>query len=163
MKKLLLQIFKELDGEIELMNSERLKADLPALPHFEIKLLGQLGLFADDSLPNDIILSATRDFDALLKGDWSIIAALKNILQRHGLVYDELSSEIWMPPDTQYKPVYQSDYIKCESPKAIYTLVSKAIKAPEKNRSLIVDALTVYGEELLTLISKHGGKPEHII
>ena len=100
---------------------------------------------------------ATRDFDAILRGDWFAIAALRSILSANGLVYDELSEEIWLPTFSTFIPYYRSSHLEVSYLDPLPTLTSKSIKAKEKNRFLIRDALTVLGETLEQAIIHCGG------
>jgi hypothetical protein len=155
--KLIDEILKELEESIKRHNAERESEGLPSLPRIEIKLLGQFSLMVDPKASRNLTLASTMDVDALIHGEYVLEQDLKNILKRKGLELDELSGEIWIPPGGKFIPLYQSRYISCSYLDPISSLVSKAIKAKEKNRLLIRDAIVSFGKPLLKSIEKHGG------
>ena len=71
-----------------------------------------------------------------------------------------MSSEVWIPPGAKYLEIFSGNALDCEILDPISALVSKAIKAPEKNRILVREALNVYGETLEAKIKEHGGNIE---
>ena len=78
-------------------------------------------------------------------------------LKKHGLDYDDLSTEIWLPEDAKFHPYYNSANVAVERLDVIAALTSKAIKAPEKNHTLIAIALVVYGDKLKDSILRNNG------
>ncbi len=155
--KLIDEILKELEAAIKNHNTERESEGLPSLPRLEIKLLGQFSLMVDPKASRNLTLASTMDVDALIHGEYVLKQDLKYILKRKGLKLDELSGEIWIPPESKFIPLYRSKYISCSYLDPISSLVSKAIKAKEKNRLLIRDAIASFGKPLVKLIEKHGG------
>lgn len=155
---MILQLIHSLERKILLLNSERATDNLRPLGRVELKVLGQFGLMLHPEASQKLHLIKTRDFDALITADWSIRAYLREELARLALDLDELSSEIWMPPETKCWVLHESELIRCEVAEPIFILASKAIKAPEKNRQLIEDAIGLLGEPLIKLIKKHGGE-----
>ena len=124
-----------LDAELADINRERGLEDLPSLKTVEIKILGQMSLLMDPSA-KDINPTATRDLDALIVGDFVAADKLRSILKSKGLVYDELSKEIWLPDNAIFIPYYSSENLAVSYLDPISALTSKAIKAREKNRFL---------------------------
>ncbi|GAB4419568.1 MAG: hypothetical protein OHK0056_29750 [Bacteriovoracaceae bacterium] len=114
---------------------------------------------ADEFLSRKIELESTQDFDAFKKASQEVEDILKKVLKEFGLFYDELSDEIWMPEDTKWEQVFKGENVTIFKASAIDVLVSKAIKAKEKNRVLIKKSLQVYGDELKKRILSHGGDP----
>lgn len=149
-------LITQLDAVLGADTDTRRQEGLPGLYPLEVKVLGQMSLLMD---PIGIKLNpiATRDFDAILRGDWLAIAALRSILSANGLVYDELSEEIWLPKFSTFIPYHRSPHLEVSYLDPLSTLTSKAIKAKEKNRFLIRDALTVLGEPLEQAIIHCGG------
>jgi hypothetical protein len=98
---------------------------------------------------------ATVDFDEHLIGEPPLEDLFKKVLREHGLSYDEQSRYIWLPKETEYETLYSSEILLVTSPLPIYLIVSKAVKAPEKNKSLVRDAIVMYGDELLHLLEKY--------
>lgn len=73
---------------------------------------------------------------------------------------DDLSTEIWIPPDATFNNYYQSAVLIVSYLDSVSALTSKAVKAKEKNLILIREALDAYGEKLSSNISKYGGDIE---
>lgn len=105
----------------------------------------------------------TADLDALLVGDWTGKRILQRCLADLDLVYDEHSTEAWIPPGATFTQLYRSDRLIVEVLDPLWCLVSKAVKAPAKNRYLIQDAIAMYGEELVSLITQAGGSPAFFV
>ena len=110
-----------------------------------------------DPVAKDLNPTATRDLDALIIGDSIAASVLRAILSSNGLVYDELSKEIWLPENAQFLPYYRSENLVVSYLDPISVLISKAIQAKEKNRFLIRRALKFFGESLAQEISRYGG------
>lgn len=127
----------------------------------EIKILGQFALLLDEEASKNLPLVATMDVDALLKGEWFVQKTLRDSLKAKGLEYDELSGEIWIPKGEEFITYYDSEYLKLSYLDPISTLTSKAIKAKEKNRPLLKEALAYYGDKLSNRIKNHGGDLEY--
>jgi len=139
MKQLLRRIFKKLDQRIIQENGERRESG-NTIPKCEVKILGQMSLLANDKVSHVLHLAQTGDMDALV----SVVFAkmeLKKLLKENGLVYDEDSEKIWIPPQSIFEELFD---FKCVSVKVIdpeSALVSKAVKAINKNRQLLREAL----------------------
>lgn len=123
----------------------------------ELKIMGQLALLADDNISSKFELNTTFDLDAHVKASVEVSRILDQLLNENGLALDKLSREIWMPPDTVWETFYEGDYVKIFKARPIDVLVSKAVKAPVKNKRLITDAIAIYGSELIDRIDKFGG------
>jgi hypothetical protein len=110
------------------------------LPHRKctIRVLGQAALFAAEL---DLTLTGTQDLDAYADYEWAVQQELERLLAREGKVLDPHGHEVWMPRETRYNPLYQGSYVEAfvADPDAI--LISKAVKAVEKNKALITEYL----------------------
>lgn len=100
-------------------------------------------------------LVATSDFDGLLRGEVPTADIFKVCVQKAGFTYDEQSEFIWLPEETEYEVLYESELLMMDSPKPIYLIVSKAVKAREKNRQLIIDAIATFDDQLFELLEKY--------
>ena len=163
MREVLFEIIKDLEQQVDRYNTQCLKDDTPRVSQVELTLLGQFSLFADADFSTQVPLIATTDLDAIIKPEWDVIGLLKKVLEKHGLEYDELSSEIWVPPESTFEILYESHLIICKYLAPLYALLCKAIKAPERNRLLIQQALPIYGDQLIALIEKYGGDIEYFL
>lgn len=146
MSKILIDIISSLERLIETTNFERSKDNLPGIQKIEIKILGQFSLIADPEASAKLPLVATRDFDALVKGDWNARTLLKIALAEFSLEYDDLSKEIWLPDEAKFIEIHDTNTLKVSYLRPLDALTSKAVKAPEKNRNLILKSLEVYPE-----------------
>jgi hypothetical protein len=160
MHDLLESLIASLEKELGLQNKERARDELPRIAKARLVVLGQFSLLSDPELSRRLPLAATMDFDAWIEGEWCVRAMLKRILAEKGLAYDELSAEIWMPKETTYRTIHDSEMLKVQISDVISTLVSKAVKAPEKNRILVREALKIFGSPLSKAIVRHGGDLE---
>lgn len=155
-----LDALKELDHEVLQLNIERDAQSLPHYPSAKIQILGQMSLVLNTDLVSQLSLFATQDVDAIIKGEWIVTSLFKRALEKRALQLDFLSSEIWLPPDAKYIPIFSGKCVECEILDPISALTSKAIKAPQKNHNLILDALKFYGSKLEENIKIYGGDPE---
>lgn len=154
-------LFKELDGSVESIKSSRREEGLPSLSRAEVRLLGQMSLLSNERVSLLLTLAQTADMDALLAMDNVLKEELKRLLKKHGLVYDEDSYLIWIPKGATFETVFDFKNIIVKAIDPESALVSKAVKAPEKNKQLIREAI-VSGEfpGLIDRIEKNGGNLE---
>lgn len=163
-KALLKEIFEELNLRILELNRANRAEGLAIYPKAEILLLGQLSLSVDEKVVARLNLTQTADLDALLKAEFKIKDELKKILPRYGYVYDEDSPLIWIPPESKFVNLFLLDRITVKYLDAESVLLSKAIKAPKKNKVLIREALaTNLFPSLADRILKHGGNLEDFL
>jgi hypothetical protein len=160
MDPLLQRILLSFESRVREYNKTRYEGPAPQL---QVTVLGQQGLLIRrESLPA-LTLLATTDFDALLNGQPPLGDIFKRCIRDEGLSYDEQSIYIWLPEETQYEALYESDFISVKSPQPIYLILSKARYAPEKNRQLVAEAIVQFGETLLELMDKHGVDAEFFL
>src|SRR5690606_24578662 len=113
-------LLRDYDTRLAAANAERARDDLPRLPRVELRVLGQMSLFAHAASRAALPLVATADFDATLDGDWAMRALLNETLKQHGLVYDELSAEIWIPPGATFTVIYDTPQLRAEALDPLY-------------------------------------------
>lgn len=101
-------------------------------------MLGQAALFIAEL---DLTLTATQDLDAYADYDWAVQQELERLLAKDGKVLDPHGHETWMPRETQYAPLYEGTYVDAFVADPDAVLISKACKAPEKNKALITEYL----------------------
>ena len=151
-------IFTELDARIALLIDERAETGGPKIARAEIRILGQMSLLANETVTSIVALAETGDLDAILRTEYVVEKELKAILKKHGLVYDETSNEIWIPNEAKFESLFDLKNVFVSRIDAESALVSKAVKAPNKNRTLIQDALSSGGfPKLAQRIEKEGG------
>lgn len=157
---IVLAVFNELDSQIVSVNKERHNEGLPGIERAQIKVLGQMALILNEEISQRIPLFSTQDVDALVQGEWIVTSIFKTLLENNGLQFDFLSTEIWIPDGATYHTIFSGQSLDCEILDPISVLVSKAIKAPEKNRILVRQALTIYGNLLEEKIIENKGDVE---
>jgi hypothetical protein len=131
------------------------------IPRGEIRLLGQMSLLANESVSARIHLAETGDMDALLRAEYVFLRELKPLLRENGFIYDESSEEIWIPEGAHFEELFDFPNLRVVRLDAESALVSKAVKAADKNRVLVREAITS-GEfpTLVDRIEANGGKLE---
>jgi hypothetical protein len=157
--KEILEVLAELEQLIE--SEDKIRKEMGSIPlrPTTIRILGQMSLLLNEDISSRMHLFATQDVDAHIKGDSFVAEAFKRLLGERNLEFDFLSNEIWLPLDASYIQIYESPRLHCEILDPISALVSKAVKAPDKNTALISKALDIYGEELASKIKQHGVDP----
>lgn len=165
MRDILLTIFKELDDRIEAENVDRENAGGMKIRPVEVLILGQMTLLANEMAAKILPLQRTNDLDAVLKNTQGFVTrVLKEILPSHGLHLDPDSEYVWIPPGSKFDPFqnFKNVRVKLLDPES--ALVSKAVKAKEKNKVLIVDAIAT-GEfpGLIQRIADNGGDLEYFV
>lgn len=138
---LVTQIFEELDKRLEEITAERRAEGLSGLPKAQVKLLGQMSLLVQREVSAILSLAQTGDMDASLLIENVGKQELKLILKSKGLIYDEDSYLIWIPPGAKFLPLLDFDQVEVWVLDAESALVSKAVKAPKKNAFLIRQAI----------------------
>src|ERR1700678_2491105 len=118
-------------------------------------------LLANPRVSAILHLAQTADVDAFLKMDWSVKEEMKKLLAETGLIYDEDSPWIWIPKGAAFEPLLALPNLTVLILDPESALVSKAVKAPEKNKALIREALASGKfKTLADRIVKAGGKLE---
>ena len=136
------EVFSELCLKLDQwMARENVHARAEGTPTHEkctIRVLGQAALFIAEL---ELTLTATQDLDAYADYDWAVQQELERLLAKEGKVLDPRGHEIWMPRETQYAPLYEGTYVDAFVADPDAVLISKACKAPEKNKALIIEYL----------------------
>lgn len=164
MKDLLIGVFSDLDSCIDIENKERLESGSALITPSEIIVLGQTSLLAQPEITLDLELAQTGDLDAKLICDHFVKARLKELLPKYQLIYDEDSDLIFIPSHSSYSTlgIYKNLNVKVIDPES--ALVSKAVKAPEKNKQLIRAAIaSEQFKDLLVRIEAEGGDLNNFI
>ena len=157
------KIIEKLEARIDLLNEKRIEDDEFRLPKAKITLLGQFSLLANPKISAQLNIPATMDVDAKIEADYAIKKTFIEILKEEGLEYDEDSGLIWIPPGSKFDTLHESPILLVTAISPLYGILSKAIKAKEKNRILVRDAIGVLGEELINLVVKFGGDIDYFL
>jgi phage antirepressor YoqD-like protein len=135
------QIFVDLDVWIESENVDRNDSGAQKLPKCQVTILGQMCLLVDEAVSAVLNLAQTGDLDAKLKMDFPVKKKLTELLAEHGLIYDEDSEKIFIPKGSKELPLFEFKNITVKRLDPESALVSKAVKAPGKNRQLLREAI----------------------
>ncbi|HEY6561161.1 MAG TPA: hypothetical protein VI072_28005 [Polyangiaceae bacterium] len=115
--------------------------------------MGQTALL-EAQLP--LALVATRDVDVKADYEFAVESEFKRLLSLKGRALDPLGHEVWMPRETRYTALYAGRSVDLSIADAECVLLSKALKAPAKNRVLILEYLASGpSERFLTLAKKY--------
>jgi len=125
-----------LDEWIEQENKTSFEEGSPLLKKCEFKILGQTALI---EAKLNLSLTATVDVDAYTNAQNIVKAKLAEFLREDNLELDALSDEIWMPTETKYSEFYKGSFVNVFLADPVYILVSKALKAMQKNKLLILE------------------------
>ena len=104
----------------------------------EIRIVGQTALLLADT---GLQLAATQDVDVRADLEFPVRKALERLLAREGLHLDPVGHEAWMPAETEYREIYAGVYVQGLIAEPDFVLLSKALKAPQKNRALLIEYL----------------------
>lgn len=135
---MLKKIFKKLDKWIGEQNVERAEEGMLSISACEIKVIGQTALVeAEISLH----IPATMDVDVFANYEYSVRRKFAGLLKENGKELDPVGHEAWMPKETEYEIFFFGKWLKAYLAKPEYVLLPKAMKAPKKNKALIVEYL----------------------
>jgi hypothetical protein len=158
MEELLRVVFENLNRIINAENEVRMREGAKRLGKAKVVLLGQASLLVDKQVSAKLALAQTGDVDAKLEMDSFVKQELKILLEEKGLVYDEDSDKIFIPAGSRELDLFEFDNITVRRLDPESVLVSKAVKAPEKNRPLIIEGTaSAIFPELITRIEEAGG------
>lgn len=155
------QVFTELDAWAVKKNIEFIHEGLMPIKPCYIKVLGQEALIEANI---DLNLSATMDVDVYSNYEYSIKAKFEELLNIKGKILDPDGEKIWMPKETEYQEIFKGSVINGYIAKVEYVLISKALKAPEKNKILLIEYLAKGPSKLFfDLVRKYKVKLEIFI
>lgn len=129
------EVLQELDTWIQRQNQERKSEGTLLLGRAVIRVLGQTALLEANL---NIEILGTADVDAYIEGDYVIRKKLDELLNTRGRFLDPDSEKIWMPEETEYRLIYKGEFTDGYLAHHDYVLISKALKAPQRNRNLII-------------------------
>ncbi len=120
---------------------ENVQARADGVPMFRksaIRVLGQFALWVSTT---GLTLTTTQDLDAYADCEWAVQKELERLLAKNGLILDPHGRKVWMPRETIYRPIYEGAHVSGFVADIEAVLISKALKAPDKNKSLLTEYL----------------------
>jgi len=135
---MLKKIFKKLDNWIGEQNVERQEEGMLSISACEIKVIGQTALLEAEIT---LHIPATVDVDVFANYEDLVRRKFAELLKENGKELDPVGHEAWMPKETEYEIFFDGKWLKAYLANPEYVLLSKAMKAPKKNKVLIVEYL----------------------
>ena len=135
---MLKNIFKKLDEWIGEQNIERVEGGMLSIRACEIKVIGQTALV---EARISLHVPATMDVDVFANYEDSVRRKFASLLKESGKELDPVGHEAWMPKETEYEVFFVGKWLCAYLAKPEYVLLSKAMKAPDKNSALLVEYL----------------------
>ncbi len=134
----LAKVFLALDQWVARENVRARSEGTRAYKKCSVRVLGQAALWAAGV---DLALTATGDLDAHADYEWAVQQELERLLAAQGKVLDPHGREVWMPSETRYDSLYKGRFVEVFVADPDAVLISKALKAPKKNKALITEYL----------------------
>ena len=165
MEKLIKEIFTRLDKCIEEENLQRREDGGLTLKKSKVIILGQTSLLLDKKLSVKLDLLQTADLDAKLEMEYFVRQKLQELLKENGLIYDEDSEKVYIPKGSKNLDLFDFKNVAVKRLDSESVIVSKAVKAPEKNRQLVQSSVVLTGmfENLISRIEAEGGDLNKIL
>jgi hypothetical protein len=135
---MLYEVFQELDQWMAEANRARFEEGTPPYSSCTIRVVGQTALLEANL---EIELPATVDVDVFADYQYAVQKKFEQLLAAHNRILDPVGHEAWMPSETEYVTIYGGRLVLGSIAKPEYVLVAKALKAPIKNKTLLVDYL----------------------
>jgi hypothetical protein len=135
---MLLEVFEELDEWAKATNRENLDEGMMPIGKCLIQVVGQTALL---EAKLDINLAATADVDVHQQIEYTFRKKFEELLKKHGKFLDPVGHEAWMPEETKYKTIFKGRHVEGAIAEPEFVLISKALKAPKRNRDLIAEYL----------------------
>ena len=148
---MLIEVASRLDAWVTAHNVAARSAGMAALKPCRIRLLGQMALLESKT---KLELNITNDVDVYADYEHAIETEFRRLLRVVGLNLDATGHEAWMPKETLYSSLFEGEYVTLQVADADAVLLSKALKAPRKNRALIVEFLAAGASERFFELAK---------
>lgn len=158
---MLIRVAEALDEWIAVQNKSLRAEGLPLLKPCKLKVIGQTALL-ETGFP--LRLASTLGVDIRADLDFAVQKQLQSLLSERDRTLDPLAHEAWMPRETRYKKIFEGQFVQLLIADAEAVLLSKALKAPAKNRVLLTEYLA-HGpsERFLNLAQKYNLDLEQLL
>lgn len=151
---MLVRVAEALDAWAVARSIEARADGTPPLAACEIKLLGQTALLEQNA---PLTLANTNDIDVRANYAQAVEQEFRRLVEREGKELDPVGHEIWMPRETRYTELFHGELVTLLVADVEAVLVSKALKAPAKNRSLLTEYLAKgASQRFLDMAKKYG-------
>lgn len=156
---MLKRVFQKLDKWVQAENKKAAEEGTLMIGETKIQVIGQTAILEADL---NIRAQATVDVDVYNSIENKVRAELKKLVEAERLELETVGHEAWMPKETQWDTVYEGKFILGQIARPPFVMISKIIKAPKKNKQLIIDYLAQAreGDEIFELAEKYQVKLE---
>ena len=134
--RVLYEIATRLDEWVVQQNLEAAEQGLPLLRACTIKVLGQTALM-ESATELRLQLATTKDVDVRANYTYPVQQEFERLLATAGRSLDPVGHEAWMPRETRYRKLFTGRFVNVFIAEPEAVLLSKALKAPAKNRALV--------------------------
>jgi hypothetical protein len=148
---MLYKVFAELDEWAIKASQKDIAEGLLPMGYCLIQVVGQTALL---EAKLDIHLAATADVDLHQQIEYVFHKKLEELLKKRGKFLDPVGHEAWMPPETTFKTIFKGNYVEGAVAQPEYVLISKALKAPERNKELLAEYLASHPSDLFYTLAK---------
>jgi hypothetical protein len=145
------RIAEQLDDWIASRNREARAAGTLQLARCRIRVLGQTALMEAGA---PLSLAATNDVDVYADYEFPIQQEFERLLQAQGKALDPLGHEIWMPKETEYSVIHAGRFVEVSVADIAAVLVSKGLKAPAKNRVILMEYFARGASERFLMLAR---------
>ncbi len=132
------QVFDQLDLWIEQKNQEAQTEGFLGINRVDIRIVGQTALLEANL---HIYVAATIDVDTKNQIEYSVRKKFSELLEVRGKILDPVGHEAWMPDETEYRQIFDGSNLSGYIAEPVFVILSKAKKAPVKNKDLIAEYL----------------------
>lgn len=148
---MLRQVAMRLDAWVTARNLEARAEGLLPFRACRIRVVGQQALLEARC---GLELNLTNDLDVHADYEHAVEVEFRRLLREVGLELDPVGHAAWMPRETRYSTLLEGEWVTMQLADADAVLLSKARKAPEKNRALIVEFLAKGASERFLALAK---------
>ncbi len=142
---MLQKVLRELDEWAQEKSRENIADGLFSLGKCQIQIIGQSALI---EAKLNLNLAATADVDIHKQIDYVFRKKFEELLKAEGKFLDPVGYESWMPAETKYKSIFSGKHVDGLIAEPEYVLISKAHKAPKKNKDVLAEYLAGKPSEL---------------
>lgn len=137
---MLVEIVRQLEAWVVAENVRRRRERTLRLRPCEVRVFGQTALLEQGVR---LSLAVTRDVDARANYEHAVEAHFRKLLEARGRVLHPVGHEGWMPRETRWLPVFEGEFVRLLLAEPEAVLLSKGLKAPVKNRNLLLEYLAL--------------------
>lgn len=148
---MLQEVFAKLEEWAVVTNRENLAEGMLPIGRCLIQVVGQTALL---EAKLDIHLAATADVDVRQQLEYVFRKKFEELLREQGKFLDPVGHEAWMPDETKYQTIFNGRFVEGAIAEPEFVLISKALKAPKRNKALLAEYLAGHPTELFFALAQ---------